>query len=76
MKTYAVVFLFWLFIRCLDLMVDVAVVERLGMMRVEEYHNRPHSMISLIKTMKQTPLVECLEVFLIQLNHLEIILIV
>ena len=36
--------------------------------------DRPYSMILRIKTVKQTPLVEYLEVFLIQLNHSEIIL--
>jgi len=46
-------------------MVEVIKVERLGMVRVKEHHNRPHSMILLIKIMKQTPLVESLEVFLI-----------
>jgi len=71
--SYFVSMLF-LFVKCLEQMVDVIEVETLGVVRVQEHHNRPHRMIQL-KTMKQTPSMECLDVSLTQPSHLEIILV-
>ena len=62
----------FLFVRCLKQMMDVVKAELLGVVWVEKHYNRPHRMI-LLKTMKQTLLVGCLEVSLTQLSHSEII---